>query len=45
LKWNCALADFAQKWANKDTNEHSPKQERQNIIQGSQAGENLSADS
>ena len=45
MQWNCALADFAQKWANKDTNEHSSKQERQNIIQGSLAGENLSADS
>ena len=45
LKWNCALADFGQKWANKDTNEHSSEQERQNIIQGSSAGENLSADS
>ncbi len=45
LKWNCALADFAQKWANKDTNEHSPEKDRQNIIAGSLAGENLATDS
>ena len=45
LKWNCALADFAQKWANKDTFEHSPEKDRQNIIPGSLAGENLSNDS
>lgn len=45
LKWNCALADFAQKWANKDTFEHSPEKDRQNIIAGSLAGENLSNDS
>lgn len=45
LKWNCALADFAQKWANKDTFEHSPEKDRQGIIAGSFAGENLSNDS
>lgn len=45
LKWNCALADFAQKWANKDTFEHSAEKDRQNIIAGSLAGENLSNDS
>lgn len=45
LKWNCALATFSQNWANKDTFEHSSEQERQNIIPGSLAGENLSVDS
>lgn len=45
LKWNCALADFAQKWANKNTGEHSPAKDRVNLIAGSEAGENLSQDS
>jgi pathogenesis-related protein 1 len=45
LKWNCALADFAQKWANKDTFEHSSEKEREGVIPGSLIGENLSNDS
>lgn len=42
LKWNCALAEFAQKWANTDTGNHSTEQQRQNIVPtGGGAGENL----
>ncbi len=41
LKWNYALAEFAQKWATKDTGVHSTDKERQNIVPGDGAGENL----
>lgn len=44
LKWNCALANFAQNWANKDLWGHSTGTQRENIIPGVYAGENLSAD-
>lgn len=43
LKWNCKLADFAQNWVNKDVWEHSSSEEREKIIVGSYAGENLAA--
>jgi hypothetical protein len=43
LKWNCKLADFAQTWVDRDVWEHSPFQDRQKIIAGSYAGENLAA--
>ncbi len=45
LKWNCALAGFAQSWANKDVFEHSSDEAREKIIPGISAGENLAADS
>lgn len=45
LKWNCDLAKFSQSWAEKDTNEHSTQQQREQIFKGSSAGENLAADS
>ncbi len=41
LKWNCDLAKFAQDWAQKDTNVHSPETQRNQIFKGSSAGENL----
>jgi pathogenesis-related protein 1 len=41
LKWNCALAEFAQKWANTDTGNHSTEQQRKGIVPGDGAGENL----
>lgn len=44
LKWNCDLAKFGQSWANKDVFEHSTNEERETIISGIAAGENLSAD-
>ncbi|MBX7171065.1 MAG: hypothetical protein K1X72_08910 [Pyrinomonadaceae bacterium] len=44
LKWNCALANFAQNWANKDLWGHSTSSQRENIIPGVYAGENLAAD-
>jgi pathogenesis-related protein 1 len=45
LKWNCALAKFSQDWAAKDTFEHSTQEQRDKIISGGSAGENLSVDS
>ena len=44
LKWNCALAKFAQDWANKDLWGHTTSTQRENIIPGIYAGENLSSD-
>lgn len=44
LKWNCALANFAQNWADKDLWGHSSGTQRENIIPGVYAGENLSSD-
>lgn len=41
LKWSCALAEFAQKWANTDTGNHSTEQQRKGIVPGDGAGENL----
>ena len=45
LKWNCDLAKFSQTWANADTYEHSTQQQREQIIMGGAAGENLALDS
>lgn len=45
LKWNCDLAKFSQDWANADTFEHSTVQQREQIIKGGVAGENLAIDS
>lgn len=45
LKWNCDLAKFSQDWANTDTFEHSTQQQREQIIKGGVAGENLAIDS
>ena len=45
LKWNCDLAKFSQSWANADTFEHSTQQQREQIIKGGVAGENLAIDS
>ena len=45
LKWNCDLANFSQNWANADTFEHSTQQQREQIIKGGMAGENLALDS
>lgn len=44
LKWNCALAGFAQDWANKDVFEHRTGDDLQTVIPGIWAGENLSTD-
>lgn len=45
LKWNCDLAKFSQSWAVTDTFEHSTQQQRDQIIKGGNAGENLAVDS
>ena len=45
LKWNCDLAKFSQNWANADTFEHSTNEQREQIIKGGAAGENLAIDS
>ncbi len=45
LKWNCDLAKFSQNWANADTFEHSSNEQREQIIKGGSAGENLAIDS
>lgn len=44
LKWNCDLAAFGQNWANKDEWKHSTDADREKIIPGNFAGENLSAE-
>jgi Cysteine-rich secretory protein family len=41
LVWNCKLADYAQRWVNKDVWNHSSNQELSQIIPGSRSGENL----
>ena len=43
LTWNCQLADFAQKWANRGIFEHSTNEQRGAIIPNGSAGENLAA--
>ena len=45
LKWNCDLAKFSQDWANLDTFAHSSNEQREQIIKGGAAGENLALDS
>lgn len=44
LVWNCALANYAQKWANQGIFEHSSSEQLAGIIPGIEAGENLAAD-
>lgn len=44
LTWNCDLANYAQKWANRGIFEHSDSEQLSGIIPGIQAGENLAAD-
>ncbi len=43
LVWNCKLADYAQRWVNKDLWAHSSNQDRNQIIPGSPSGENIAA--
>lgn len=41
LKWDCRLANYAQKWANQGNTEHSSDEQLSNIIPGIRVGENL----
>ncbi|MBX7173632.1 MAG: hypothetical protein K1X72_21870 [Pyrinomonadaceae bacterium] len=45
LQWDCALANYAQSWANQGNTEHSSAEQLSSIIPGDQAGENLAWDS
>lgn len=43
LKWNCKLAEFAQKWVDRDVWKHSSGEDREKIL-GTYSGENIAGD-